>query len=247
MPPGTLFVVATPIGNLEDITLRALRVLAGGRPHRGRGHPSHGQAARRTTASRRRRSASTSTTSAAAAPPAHRAAAAGSRRGAGDRRRHAGRFGPGRRTGPGLRPRRHPGRSRPWGERPADCRGRLRFPADPADDSSASPPRSNDRTSLVVERLAGIPHTSSFFEAPHRIRATLDRDVSTVLGERPIMIGRELTKVHQEFIRGTAAEFDRPVAVPRGEFTVVVGPAIQQAVSAASSVRSSRSPPCLAT
>jgi 16S rRNA (cytidine1402-2'-O)-methyltransferase len=72
--------------------------------------------------------------------------------------------------------------------------------------------------------LALVTHTFSFFEAPHRIRETL-RSAATLLGNRPISVGRELTKVHQEFMRGTAGQLADVLNEPRGEFTIVVGPA----------------------
>jgi 16S rRNA (cytidine1402-2'-O)-methyltransferase len=45
------------------------------------------------------------------------------------------------------------------------------------------------------------------------------------LGNRLLCVGRELTKLHQEFLRGTAAELAERLNEPRGEFTIVVGPA----------------------
>lgn len=51
------------------------------------------------------------------------------------------------------------------------------------------------------------------------------REAATYWGNRPIVIARELTKVHQEFLRGTAHELSTRLESPRGEFTVVVGPA----------------------
>jgi 16S rRNA (cytidine1402-2'-O)-methyltransferase len=69
-----------------------------------------------------------------------------------------------------------------------------------------------------------VQHTFSFFETPHRIEATLHA-AATYSGNRPIMLGRELTKMHQEFRRGTAAELSVFNSPPRGEFTVIVGPA----------------------
>ena len=64
----------------------------------------------------------------------------------------------------------------------------------------------------------------TFFEAPHRIAETL-KAVGDILGDRPIVVGRELTKVHQEFLRGTASELAVGLKDGvRGEFTVVVGP-----------------------
>ena len=51
------------------------------------------------------------------------------------------------------------------------------------------------------------------------------QEVAVKLGNRPICVGRELTKAHQEFIRGTAQELSDVFDNPRGEYTVVVGPA----------------------
>ena len=74
-----------------------------------------------------------------------------------------------------------------------------------------------------LSELSGVSHTFSFFEAPHRIQRTLT-DVAGILGTRQIVVGRELTKVHQEFIRGSAMDLAGRVPIVRGEFTLVVGP-----------------------
>jgi 16S rRNA (cytidine1402-2'-O)-methyltransferase len=97
------------------------------------------------------------------------------------------------------------------------------FQAEPLMILGFVPPKANDRIRWLTQ-LREVAHTVIFFEAPHRIRATL-RAFIVVLGNRPLCIGRELTKVHQEFIRGTAFELVERQIESRGEFTVVVGPA----------------------
>jgi len=49
-------------------------------------------------------------------------------------------------------------------------------------------------------------------------------EAADLFGERPIILARELTKVHQEFLRGTASELSKRLSPPRGEFTIIVGP-----------------------
>ncbi|PYY18355.1 MAG: 16S rRNA (cytidine(1402)-2'-O)-methyltransferase [Acidobacteria bacterium] len=97
------------------------------------------------------------------------------------------------------------------------------------------PARSGERRS-VLESLASVPETLVFYEAPHRI-ADMLHDVENVFGpDRRIVIARELTKVHEEFVRGSVsevlAEFGRRDAA-RGEMTVIVAgkSKIQQAQS----------------
>jgi 16S rRNA (cytidine1402-2'-O)-methyltransferase len=65
----------------------------------------------------------------------------------------------------------------------------------------------------------------TFFEAPHRIEATLN-EARHIFGKRPIVVGRELTKVHQEFLRGTTDQILAQLRQPRGEYTIVVGPRV---------------------
>ncbi len=77
-----------------------------------------------------------------------------------------------------------------------------------------------DRKEFWREVLAS-PGTVCFFETPHRIAATLQEMVD-IFGERQILVARELTKVHQEFLRGTPAEVLSRMGLPRGEFTLVV-------------------------
>ena len=74
-----------------------------------------------------------------------------------------------------------------------------------------------------LKHAAGITNTFTFFEAPHRIRQTL-LEATGYFGKRPISVARELTKLHQEIIRGDIEHVIGQLTEPRGEFTVVVGP-----------------------
>jgi 16S rRNA (cytidine1402-2'-O)-methyltransferase len=83
-------------------------------------------------------------------------------------------------------------------------------------------PRSRGDRRRRLERLAAEERTLVFFEAPHRIAESL-RDMAEVLGDRKAAVARELTKMHEEVLRGTIAELaDRAGDGLRGEITVVV-------------------------
>jgi 16S rRNA (cytidine1402-2'-O)-methyltransferase len=219
---GTLFVVATPIGNLEDITLRALRVLrevsviAAEDTRRTRGLLSHYAIATSTVSfhehntrtrlpqllTRLQTGADVALVTDAGTPSV---------------------------SDPGIElvnacvdaeikvdP--VPGPSAPLAAAVASG-----FALVPFTFLGFPPDRSKARTEWFVA-ASTTRGTLCFFEAPHRIRRTLG-DAQPYFGERPIVIGRELTKLHQEFLRGTAAELIERLNEPRGEFTVVVGPA----------------------
>jgi 16S rRNA (cytidine1402-2'-O)-methyltransferase len=76
-----------------------------------------------------------------------------------------------------------------------------------------------------LNQLVEIQSTLVLFEAPHRIKAMI-RDAFDVLGDRRATIARELTKVHEEFIRGPLSELVKQIArdEARGEYVVVIGP-----------------------
>ncbi len=61
-----------------------------------------------------------------------------------------------------------------------------------------------------------------FFEAPHRMQKTLEELESLV--KRPIIVARELTKIHEEFVFGTIAELKVAFQAPQGEFTLIIPP-----------------------
>ncbi len=86
------------------------------------------------------------------------------------------------------------------------------------------PPRSGQRRSRLSD-LVAVPSTLVFFEAPQRLGETLV-DMLAVLGDRPAAVARELTKLHEDLRRGTlatlaAAYSDEAV---RGEIAIVIGP-----------------------
>ncbi|HEV3330120.1 MAG TPA: 16S rRNA (cytidine(1402)-2'-O)-methyltransferase [Bryobacteraceae bacterium] len=79
----------------------------------------------------------------------------------------------------------------------------------------------------ALEALANEQATLIFYEAPHRILEALD-SVEQVLGARPVVVARELTKIHEEFLRGTPAEVREHLAsrdAIKGEITLLIGKA----------------------
>jgi 16S rRNA (cytidine1402-2'-O)-methyltransferase len=84
-------------------------------------------------------------------------------------------------------------------------------------------PRKSLPRRTLLERIAKYPYTLIFLEAPHRLLEAL-KDLASVLGEREVAVARELTKLHEEIWRGSlsAARHHFTDHKPRGEFTLVV-------------------------
>lgn len=219
--PGTLFVVATPIGNLEDITLRALRVLreadiiaaedtrrtakllsahAISTPmlsfHEHNTHTRLPQILARLERGENVALVTDAGTPGVSDPGVELVAAA---------------------VEQGIAVDPIPGASAPLVAGIASG-----FSLDPVTILGFPPARSKARLAWL-EQVASIENTFTFFEAPHRIRQTL-LAAAPYLVNRPITVGRELTKRHQEFLRGDIPTIIGRLPDPRGEFTVVVGP-----------------------
>jgi 16S rRNA (cytidine1402-2'-O)-methyltransferase len=222
---GILYVVATPIGNLEDITLRALRVLREVDviacedtrhtrkllEHFGIDKPSvsyheHNEAARAAElVARLAAGASIALVSDAGTPlvsdPGYRVVAAA--------------------IAAGIVVTPVPGPSAALGALAASglATDAFRF-------CGFLPPKSGARRK-ALEQLRGESCTLVFYEAPHRIVETL-ADVGEVYGARTVVVARELTKLHEEFLRGSAAEVREQLAgraAVKGECTLLIGKA----------------------
>lgn len=91
-------------------------------------------------------------------------------------------------------------------------------------------PAKSGQRRTELESIRPREHTMIFYEAPHRIHEAIN-DIVAVLGpERPIVVARELTKVHEEFLRGTAGELESQIRERelKGEITILVGKALTQ-------------------
>jgi len=84
-------------------------------------------------------------------------------------------------------------------------------------------PRKAGARRAVLQTVRDVPHTLVFYEAPHRLVETL-HDMLDVLGTRQVCIARELTKIHEELWRGSLSEALAAFSQrdPRGEITLVV-------------------------
>jgi 16S rRNA (cytidine1402-2'-O)-methyltransferase len=77
----------------------------------------------------------------------------------------------------------------------------------------------------AIDALKAEPRTIVLYEAPHRLVETL-ADAAEILGPRPAVVAREITKIHEEFLRGSLNDL-RDAArerAPRGEITLMIGP-----------------------
>ena len=218
---GTLFVVATPIGNLEDITLRALRVLR-------EASLIAAEDTRRTAKLLSHYGIHTPTLSFHAHNSRARIPQLIARLSAGARVALV--------TDAGT-----PGISDPGAELVSACQV-ARIPVDPVPGASAAlvaavgsgfplnsvtflgfPPVKAKARREWFQQLSRVKSTVVFFEAPHRIGPALN-DLGAILGSRQICVGRELTKAHQQFVRGPANGDSFLSIARKGEFSVVIGP-----------------------
>ena len=222
---GTLYLVATPIGNLEDITLRAVRVLKEADliacedtrqtrkllDHYGIqtaviSYHEHNEATRAPElVERLAGGARIALVSDAGTPlvsdPGYRLVTQAAEK--------------------GIRVEPIPG--------PSAAIAALAASGLPTDEfrfAGFLPPRSAQRRKALL-RLKDESATVIFYEAPHRLLETLD-DIEELLGERPVVIARELTKIHEEFLRGTAAELKRAKPQLKGEVTLLIGKALHR-------------------
>ncbi len=91
-----------------------------------------------------------------------------------------------------------------------------------------APIKSKDRKLWFQALVEGSRDRAAvFFEAPHRLRRTLEE--LNVLVKCQIMVGRELTKIHEEFVFGTPEELLARFSAPQGEFTLVIPPGSKDA------------------
>lgn len=94
------------------------------------------------------------------------------------------------------------------------------FPADQFIHLGFLPRRKGGRRRLLIS-VTREERTLVAFEAPHRFRETME-DMAELLGERQLVVCRELTKVHEEIFRGTPGAALDHFQDPRGEFTLVI-------------------------
>jgi 16S rRNA (cytidine1402-2'-O)-methyltransferase len=95
------------------------------------------------------------------------------------------------------------------------------------------PPKSVARKAFF-EELAGVRATLVFYEGGSRVAASL-ADMAEVLGPRDAMVGRELTKLYETLTRGTLDDLaaDPAMVTPKGEFVIAVAPGREEAATAA--------------
>jgi 16S rRNA (cytidine1402-2'-O)-methyltransferase len=115
------------------------------------------------------------------------------------------------------------------------------LPTDSFRFSGFLPPKSGQRRQ-TLESIKASPRTQVFYEAPHRVKEAVE-DVVEILGtERHVVIAREVTKIHEEFLRGRAGEILEILKARgdiKGEITLLIGKAEegQQKVEPGVSVR----------
>lgn len=223
---GTLFLVATPIGNLEDITLRALNVLRSA-------SLIAAEDTRQTQKLLQRYEISTSTISYHEHNKLSRVRDVLSALAVGDVALVSDAGMPGL-NDPGYElvqetlAAGYPVSIVPGASAPVSALVISGLPTDAFLYLGYLPRRSVERRRRLKE-VAALTYTLIFLETPHRLLEALE-DLQAELGDRPMAAARELTKLHEEVIRGTISQVREHFIQqePRGEFTLVVGGAVEE-------------------
>ena len=219
--PGILYVVATPIGNLEDVTLRALRVLR-------EVSVIAAEDTRRTARLLQHYSINTPTTSLHEHNERARTPGLIERLRRGDTVALVSDAGtpvlsdPGRLLvsaahEAGIRVEPVPGPSAAVAALSAsgvESEGFL---------FAGFPPARSTARKKWLEQFKGSARAIVLYEAPHRIKALL-QDLIVVLGDPVVTLGRELTKIHEELVTRPTTAHAKALPEPKGEFTLVVHP-----------------------
>jgi 16S rRNA (cytidine1402-2'-O)-methyltransferase len=217
--PGTLYVVATPIGNLEDISARALRVL-------GEVTLIAAEDTRRTAHLLARYAIRTPTTSLHEHNETRKTPALIERLAGGQSLALVSDAGTPLVSDPGghlirsaiaagVRIEPIPGPSAVMAALAAAAATTETFTF-----LGFAPTRSTDRTAWF-EKLGSLDHTAVLFEAPHRTRATLEQ-ILRMYGDCSVVVCRELTKIHETLVRGPISAVLLALNDVQGEVTIVV-------------------------
>ncbi|HLW77684.1 MAG TPA: 16S rRNA (cytidine(1402)-2'-O)-methyltransferase [Bryobacteraceae bacterium] len=221
--PGTLYIVATPIGNLEDMTLRALRTLKEVEliacedtrqtrkllDHAGISKPltsyhEHNEAARTVELMAKLEAGATIALVSDAGTPLV--------------------SDPGYRLVAAAIAARIPVVPIPGANAAIAALSAAGLATDAYRFCGFPPAKSAQRRKFFAD-LKHENCTLIFYEAPHRILEALE-DIAQEMGARPVVAAREITKLHEEFLRGTAEEIRATLAARpsiRGEFTILIG------------------------
>lgn len=82
------------------------------------------------------------------------------------------------------------------------------------------PPKQTARRKRL-EKLKDFEHSLVFYESPHRLAETLE-DALFVFGDRQACVAREISKLHEEYVRGSLSHIIQTISAPRGEIVLVV-------------------------
>lgn len=82
-------------------------------------------------------------------------------------------------------------------------------------------PNSKKNRRELLEKISLYEETLIFYEAPHRLKKTLS-ELKEIFGDRKIVLAREITKIHEEFLRGRISELEKNLSEVKGEFVIIV-------------------------